>query len=314
MPENLIDEIYLPFTESQLSERFYNQQEGHLKPFRDSVALARKHADRLESGETPSRSEEDWARQIEKAESFWGAATLMAFFNAAQSEGDLSPTARLLAEANIPGMGNSEAWQESLSGELCLWFEFHFPAPLDYRDALRKEAAQRIPIPYLRNRVSRPRWRGENSTPVDALLFAPETGVAVAFEAKVLSDAGYRGTYDAERNQIARIIDVLLEKPKAGKKPPLDRRKVKQSYFVLLTPAAFRPTKEGKHSGSRLYTWLMEEYRRPGGELLTHHLRHRRRADVVDASQRIGWVTWEDCRNILPASCRWLVEEPSKQE
>ncbi len=36
-------------------------------------------------------------------------------------------------------------------------------------------------------------------------------GVAVLFEAKVLSDISCRIEYDATRNQIARTIDVMLE-------------------------------------------------------------------------------------------------------
>jgi hypothetical protein len=43
------------------------------------------------------------------------------------------------------------------------------------------------------------------------VLFARGTGVAVIFEAKVLSDVSTHITFDVARNQLARTIDVMLE-------------------------------------------------------------------------------------------------------
>jgi hypothetical protein len=28
--------------------------------------------------------------------------------------------------------------------------------------------------------------------------------------------------------------------------------------------------------------------------------------DWQSVSQRLGWLTWEDCNEVLPGSCRWL--------
>jgi hypothetical protein len=44
-----------------------------------------------------------------------------------------------------------------------------------------------------------------------AILLAPKTGVAVIFEAKVLSDVSTQVTFDAARNQLARTIDAMPE-------------------------------------------------------------------------------------------------------
>jgi hypothetical protein len=51
----------------------------------------------------------------------------------------------------------------------------------------------------------------EGATSVDALLLNEDTGLAVLFEAKVLSDTSSHTSYDAARNQLARNVDVMLE-------------------------------------------------------------------------------------------------------
>jgi hypothetical protein len=45
------------------------------------------------------------------------------------------------------------------------------------------------------------------------MLLAHDTGVAIIFEAKVLSDVSTHVTFDVARNQPARTIDVMLEAP-----------------------------------------------------------------------------------------------------
>ena len=67
------------------------------------------------------------------------------------------------------------------------------------------------PIPYLKKQAEAPEARLEGATRADAMLLAPETGVAVIFEAKVLSDISTHVTFDLARNQLARSIDVMLE-------------------------------------------------------------------------------------------------------
>jgi hypothetical protein len=60
-----------------------------------------------------------------------------------------------------------------------------------------------------------------------------------------------------------------------------------------------------KNPHSRLYGWLMNDYVKTG-ESLRKDLVHRNPQDLVDVSQRIGWLTWEDCTEILPGACGWL--------
>lgn len=65
--------------------------------------------------------------------------------------------------------------------------------------------------PYLREAAATRGDLLEGATKADALLLAEDTGVAVIFEAKVLSDVSKDITFDVARIQIARLVDVMLE-------------------------------------------------------------------------------------------------------
>ena len=88
-------------------------------------------------------------------------------------------------------------------------------------------------------------------------------GVAVIFEAKVLSDISTHVTFDFARNQLARNIDVMLDaNPTLA--APLNLREPERTFLVLLTPALTQPGRAGDAiSKSRLYGWLMPAYQDP---------------------------------------------------
>ena len=127
----------------------------------------------------------------------------------------------------------------------------------------------------------------------------------MAFEAKVLSDASHSITNDVLRNQIARIIDTLLDSNPALMFP-LNRRVPEYSCLVLVTPEIFRHENDDNFIGARLYSWLMRAYRDPGDALLRKHLSHRSPDQLVGVPARIGWATWDDMNLVLPGSCSWL--------
>jgi hypothetical protein len=63
---------------------------------------------------------------------------------------------------------------------------------------------------------------------------------------------------------------------------------------VLLTPEIFR-----SHPESRLYGWLMCDYRNNPAALprdLPH--RHRAGTNLAAVAARLGWLTWEDCNDV----------------
>jgi hypothetical protein len=126
-------------------------------------------------------------------------------------------------------------------------------------------------------------------------------------------------SFDATRNQIARLLDVILGDPddkvsRSTTGDPRTWRVPKRTLFGLLTSLGFKD--EYRHT--RLYGWLFDEYKRygkGGSDLLLKHLPHRSApGELADIPARVGWLTYQDCNEILPASnahkalCSWLVD------
>ena len=158
-----------------------------------------------------------------------------------------------------PGCGPrlASALEDALAGDLDLFFEVNLPSPGRYRAWLRDHLDERTLVPYLKRQAGTPRARLEGATRADAMLFARQTGAAVIFEAKVLSDISAHVTFDLARNQLARTIDVMLEANPALA-APLSLRQPERTFLVLLTPALTQPGPAGDAiSKSRLYGWLM---------------------------------------------------------
>jgi hypothetical protein len=109
--------------------------------------------------------------------------------------------------------------------------------------------------------------------------------------------------FDVLRNQLARNIDVMLQ-ANLNLQKPLAQRRPERTCFVLITPEIFRD-----HPESRLYGWLMQDYR-SGAAALERDLPHRHRAgtDLGSVASRLGWLTWEDedCNQVLPGAWPWL--------
>ena len=118
-------------------------------------------------------------------------------------------------------------------------------------NALAERLDESILTPYVLA-IAKGTSKLEGTTKADAVLVT-DTGFAVVFEAKVLSDVSTRISYDIMRNQLARTIDVLLN-PNAKLRGGLERREPEKSCVVLLTPEIFRA-----NPSTRLYGWLMRE-------------------------------------------------------
>jgi hypothetical protein len=238
---------------------------------------------------------------MEKDERFWVAAALMSLFHA-DGQG---PLARLLSGClgEVPPFDGVSGWDEALGAKPVLYFEVSLPSPPSYRRDLAQHLDERVIVPYLREAGKRRGMRLEGATKVDAVLLAPDTGFAVLFEAKVLSDVSGGVEFDVLRNQIARNIDVMLE-PNPRLMCPLNQRNPDRSCFVLLTPEVFRANRQ-----SRLYGWLYDGYRK-APESLQRQLPHRQGIDFTSVVRRLGWVTWEDCNDVLPGACSWLAGSP----
>ena len=306
MGHTLMHDVYLPFDERQLRRHFMEVKgdpatdpERHLAYYRKSIEKWRA----LQELETPASNEVKRARQIEKDERFWVVAALMALFHSTDPRTAFSA---LLDRSQLHAPGPHDTWEHALDGRLHLWFEVVLGSPLAYREHLKSRLDERTPIPYVREAAAKARLRLEGATHVDALLLNEENGVSVLFEAKVLSDCSATVTYDVLRNQLARNLDVMLDR-QHDLPAPLCKRDPAVSCFVLLTPELFR-----EHPRSRLYGWLLNDYREhPSaiGEDLPH-----RTSNWHDVSRRIGWATFEDCRRVEPTACCWLPPSPHQHK
>jgi hypothetical protein len=312
---DVLHPVYLPFTADQLREHFApvhgpGEEDRHLRYYRASVEEARKHGELIRGGKKPTPAQTRLGRQMEKDERFWVAAALMSLYHVGGRIGRAELFARLLERAGLRPPPGFPRWQDALAGDLDLFFEVNLPSPGRYRAWLRDHLAERTLVPYLKEQAEKPRARLEGSTKADAVLLARESGAAVIFEAKVLSDISAHVTFDLARNQLARSIDVMLEANPALA-APLSLRKPGRTFLVLLTPALTRPGPAGDAiSKSRLYGWLMPVYQDPGSSLLRQHLPHRDGPELAAAAARLGWASWEDCNAIAPGACPWLTAAP----
>lgn len=305
--EKPMHDVYLPFTEEELLEHFAPitgskaDPERHLTYYRRSLKRWNAYAGPAKVPKGEQRKALSAALQVEKDERFWVIAALLGAFR--DEEGRVERLSQLLTLAlcESPPITGFDRWEDCLAGPLHLFFEVSLPSPRAYRAWLRENLDERVLIPHLREAGQGSKLEGH--THVDAVLIAEDTGCAVVFEAKVLSDADSKITYDALRNQIARNIDVMLDSqtdhPRLGS--VLKARKPQNTCFVLLTPEIFR-----SNPTSRLYGWLLPEYQN-NSKRLGEDLAHR--DDVSDwsaVSKRLGWLTFEECESVTQGTCRWL--------
>ncbi len=295
--DEVIDPIYLPFPERQLRRHFLSDPDGHTLPFLKS---AQRYHEFLKAHPKRAGIPVGQARhscQIEKDERFWTATALMRLYHC---ESPRDNFARLLSMGfgSVPPLEGMASWDDCLAGEVHLFLEATLSSPSTYKNWLQQHLSQQQFIPYVVEAAAAGRAL-EGPTHVDALLLNETNGFAVMFEAKALSDISCQVTFDVRRNQIARNVDVMLEM-NTGLELPLSRRDPYKTLFSLLTPEVFRTNPH-----SRLYGWLFHDYR-DHPRSLARDLPHRQQEDWPGIARRLGWLTWEDCRAVLPEACPWL--------
>lgn len=295
----MIDKTYLPFTAEELKPHFIADIDGQ-------IAYYQKSADRYQifMAEHPETSgipltEAKTPRQIEKDERFWTITAIKSVFD---HQSRLKILTQLLVKTfgpnpPIPGL---ISWEECLGGELRLYFEACLPSPQSYVSWLRSNLYRRQMIPYVLDAAARENARTlEGATHVDAMFLNVTNGFAWLIEAKVLSDVSYQISFDNFRNQIARNIDVMLDNASLAE-TGLEKRAPQKSLFSLLTPRCFK-----QYPSSRLYGWLMHEYKNDP-HALERDLPHRKQINWAALQQRIGWITFEDFQEVQPGACPWL--------
>jgi hypothetical protein len=296
---------YLPFTADVLKTHFANvagngDADRHVRYYQESLdAFDAFQAATASAGTAAEkRSAATRGLQIQKDERFWVAAALMGLY---YSPDRVAALASLLTYAlgPTPPIPEFNTWADALGEEQHVFFEANLPSPEKYRAWLGQHLDERVLIPHIRERAASAKKRLEGATKVDAILVVPDTGFAVLFEAKVLSDVSGTIEFDVVRNQLARIIDVSLDaNPRLEGR--LAARNPDRTCVVMLTPEIFQRQPE-----SRLYGWLVRAYREDPA-LLAKHLPHRDQDSLRRATTRLGWATWEDCNRSHPGVCGWL--------
>lgn len=302
----MMHRIYLPFTKDELRSHFakvkrkgecVSTHESHIEYYQRSIRNYEEYLAKNPEKKGKPISEMRLPCQIEKDERFWIAACMMTVF---YNQNRTQEFVRLFEHAygNNPPIKGMASWKKCFEGELHLFFEPNLPSPKSYRESLLKNHTRKQFIPYVLG-SAHGKVNLEGATHVDAMILNSVNGFAVIIEAKVLSDISYQITYDAVRNQIARNIDVMLEKNE-DLCDPLNQRMPERTLFLLITPRLFRsdPT-------SRLYGYKFNEYG-SNPDSLAKDLPHRDKQDWQKISQRLGWLTWEDFRNVNPDCCKWL--------
>jgi hypothetical protein len=306
--DKVMHPTYLPFTEEQLRRHFApligsskaaadpdetTARPDYLRYYRESATRHLSH-----DGSTKPTA---MSHQIERDERFWIAGALLdSFYPEAEQVGRLTQLLRRTF-GDVPPIDGVDTWADCLKGTLHLYFEVSVPSPRSYKEWLKDNLEERVLMPYKLALAQQSGHKLEGATKLDALLIAEQTGFAVAFEGKVLSDLSPTVSYDAMRNQLARTIDVLLDEHE-NLGGPLRSRQPDQTCVALLTPRIFKESPE-----TRLYGHLYRTYK-SSPQALASHLAHREKteAEWKAITRRLGWLTFEDCQEAVPGSCRWL--------
>ncbi|NNJ24642.1 hypothetical protein [Alienimonas chondri] len=288
---DVIHPKYLPYTREELTGHFADEK--HLNQLVDSSRRLTAYVRRFEglTGGFSLTPEVRRERQLERDERAWTVSALKAVYDA-----NAMPALLDRAFAHTQGDERVGGWAEKVGGEdSTLRFEVGLYSPEVYREALRRRYDERDAsvalVPYISDAAAG-RTKLEGATRADGVLSGQSA--TVVFEAKLLSDSSSHVTFDPLRNQIARNLDILLDE-KAALKHEIDER-----YFVLLTPETFRRRPRSRH-----YGLLLREYVN-NPDALKEDLPHRDPEQVIALARRIGWATFEECRDLVPGACGWL--------
>lgn len=285
-----------PVRSNKRNECYVN--EDHFNDLRKSIERYEKFLQKHSSRKGMSLDGLRTPCQIERDEKFWISSCLMRIYHSDKRVIGLEKIFKRAFGEAPPFLGIA-SWKECFIGNLRLFFEPSLPSPKIYKEWLFKDLKKRHFIPYVLDSAEGKK-NLEGPTSVDALLVNEGNGFGALIEAKVLSDISYSITYDTMRNQIARNIDVMLEKNE-NLCHPLDKRSPERTLFLLVTPRLYK-----ENRSSRLYGYKFDDYKN-NPQAILEDLPHRDgKINPREISDKIGWLTWEDFNEVHEGACPWL--------
>lgn len=307
---------YLPFSKEELLLHFApvgKEREPNIKQleyYSKSIERYEKYKEENNNILGKSLWETKGPCQIQKDERFWTVNTLMSIYYSSNCVNELCILFEKAFGRKVPISIEVNSWKKCLSSDnLKLYFEVDLPSPISYKEYLyplyeKGNIQEHQIIPFVIASAHGKKIL-EGSTQIDALIVNPDNGFNVLIEAKVLSDISIGVTYDVVRNQIARNIDVMIEKKKRLR-DPLKKRDPKKSLFLLITPRLFKD-----NPVSRLYGYKIREYqdKNKGVDALKRDLPHRTKEELRNIPSRIGWLTWEDFKEVNKKCSPWSLEK-----
>jgi hypothetical protein len=296
--EMMIHEEYLPFTEDELRSHFYSDNKNIKKIIESANRYKEFFKEEKDLG-TMNIGKMKKPCQIQKDETVWTASSLMTVYHGKNRTRDF---VRLLEKAKLgyrPKAEGFDSWDSCFEGNLHLYFEVKIPSPKSYRTWLKDNLRQRQLIPYILDSSGAKKGTLEGGSYIDAMVINSDNGFCITFEAKVLSDISTETNFDGLRNQIARNLDALIDR-NDRLRFPLNKRDPSRTVYLLITPASFK-----ENPDSRLYGYKMREYRE-NPDAIGRDLPHRIGVDWDELSTRIGWITWEDFKEVNDDCCKWI--------
>jgi hypothetical protein len=171
---------------------------------------------------------------------------------------------------------------QSVDSVVSVGLEKRYQPPAGYLSWVKNEVKNH-PIKYIRDQAEVHLTENkplESSTHVDA--FIETNKLIIFFEMKFTSDISYDTTFNPNRNQLARLIDVGLEVAKS---------KGKKLLVILSTPTTLSTLK------SRLYYYKIKEYSNP--LMIQRDIAWRPVKDIEDTLLAVRWIALEELINLL---------------
>jgi hypothetical protein len=194
--------------------------------------------------------------------------------------------APLLLSSNKVGLTNQiltlASINQSVDSVVSVGLERQYQPPVGYLSWLKNEVKNH-PVRYIREQAINHLKTNkllESRTHVDALIETDK--FLIFFELKFTSDISDCTTFNPNRNQLARLIDVGLEVAQTSDKKLL---------VFLSTPSTLYALK------SRLYYYKIQEYSNPF--MIQNDIAWRPVKDIEDNLLAVKWIALEDLITLL---------------